>query len=79
MATATKLPVLGATNAADLDIDAALAAFEEEERRKLGLAGDTEHWVYKMVDPQFSKSQRGETTGVAAVAGGEQHGSHGCC
>jgi acetylornithine deacetylase/succinyl-diaminopimelate desuccinylase-like protein len=23
--------------------------------------------------------QRGETTGVAAVAGGEQHGGHGCC
>ncbi|WP_133479180.1 M20 family metallopeptidase [Cognatilysobacter segetis] len=24
-------------------------------------------------------SQRGETVGVAAVAGGEQHGGHGCC
>ncbi|GAB2522788.1 M20 family metallopeptidase [Lysobacter humi (ex Lee et al. 2017)] len=24
-------------------------------------------------------SQRGETQGVAAVAGGEQHGTHGCC
>ncbi|GHA77239.1 M20 family metallopeptidase [Cognatilysobacter bugurensis] len=24
-------------------------------------------------------SERGETTGVAAVAGGEQHGGHGCC
>ena len=24
-------------------------------------------------------SVRGETTGVAAVAGGHQHGEHGCC
>jgi hypothetical protein len=24
-------------------------------------------------------STRGETSGVAAVAGGEHHGDHGCC
>jgi predicted nucleotide-binding protein (sugar kinase/HSP70/actin superfamily) len=57
-----KLPVLGEANAEELDVDAALKAFEEEESRRLGLKIDTEHWYDQMVDPQFRKSERGTTT-----------------
>jgi acetylornithine deacetylase/succinyl-diaminopimelate desuccinylase-like protein len=35
--------------------------------------------VARVVAEHHAASQRGETTGVAAVAGGEQHGDHGCC
>jgi predicted nucleotide-binding protein (sugar kinase/HSP70/actin superfamily) len=47
---------------ASLDIDAALKAFEDEERAKLGLPVDTAHWYDKMIDPQFTKSERSGTT-----------------
>ncbi|QEO27065.1 M20 family metallopeptidase [Xanthomonas translucens] len=35
--------------------------------------------VSKVIGEHHAASVRGETTGSAAVAGGEQHGSHGCC
>jgi acetylornithine deacetylase/succinyl-diaminopimelate desuccinylase-like protein len=35
--------------------------------------------VARVIARHHEASQRGETMGVAAVAGGEQHGSHGCC
>ena len=35
--------------------------------------------VARVVTEHHAASQRGETMGVAAVAGGEQHGDHGCC
>ncbi len=35
--------------------------------------------VARVVTEHHAASLRGETTGVAAVAGGEQHGDHGCC
>ena len=35
--------------------------------------------VSRVVAEHHLASQRGETRGVAAVAGGEQHGDHGCC
>jgi predicted nucleotide-binding protein (sugar kinase/HSP70/actin superfamily) len=54
-----RLPVLGE---GDLDIEAELKKFEEEERARLGLAGEKKHWTDSMVDPQFKASQRGETT-----------------
>src|SRR6185369_4388896 len=46
----------------EMDIDAQLKAFEDEERAKLGLPVDTAHWYDKMIDPQFSKSERAGTT-----------------
>jgi predicted nucleotide-binding protein (sugar kinase/HSP70/actin superfamily) len=55
-----RLPMLGETS--DLDIDAELARFEDEERAKLGLKVDTEHWYDQMVDVQFTKTQRQTTT-----------------
>ena len=33
----------------------------------------------RVIAEHHAASVRGETTGVAAVAGGEQHGDHGCC
>ncbi len=35
--------------------------------------------VARVIAEHRNASVRGETTGVAAVAGGEHHGSHGCC
>jgi acetylornithine deacetylase/succinyl-diaminopimelate desuccinylase-like protein len=35
--------------------------------------------VAKVIAEHHQASQRGETVGVAAHAGGEHHGSHGCC
>ena len=35
--------------------------------------------VARVMSAHHAASQRGETCGVAAVAGGEQHGEHGCC
>jgi predicted nucleotide-binding protein (sugar kinase/HSP70/actin superfamily) len=53
-----KLPILG-----EEDIDAQLRAFEEEEAKKLGLeTGKSDHWVDKMISPEFKASKRQETT-----------------
>jgi len=52
-----KLPVLG-----DVDIEAELKKFEEEERRRLGLAEEKTPWTDKMVNAEFKASQRKETT-----------------
>src|SRR5215831_15517490 len=52
-----RLPVLG-----EVDIDAELKKFEEEERKRLGLAEEKTPWTDKMVDPQFKASQRESTT-----------------
>lgn len=35
--------------------------------------------VARVIAEHHAASVRGETTGVAAVAGGDQHGEHGCC
>ena len=35
--------------------------------------------VAHVIAAHHAASVRGETTGVAAIAGGEQHGGHGCC
>lgn len=59
--TKFRLPLAGAAENS-IDIDAELAKFEEEERAKLGLKVDTNHWYDKMVSPEFTKSQRQETT-----------------
>jgi predicted nucleotide-binding protein (sugar kinase/HSP70/actin superfamily) len=53
-----RLPILGE----DVDIEAQLKAFEEEERKRLGLAEEKTPWTDQMVDPQFKASQRASTT-----------------
>lgn len=46
----------------ELDLDAEIARFEEEERRRLGLDEKTEQWVEEMVDLQFTRSERDNVT-----------------
>ena len=46
----------------EIDIEAELAEFEKQERAKLGLDEEVEHWTDAMVNPQFSASQRPHTT-----------------
>src|SRR5689334_1265260 len=40
-----------------IDLDAEIAKFEEEERKRLGLDGKTEQWVEEMVNLQFTRSE----------------------
>ena len=58
-----KLPILG-QELSETDIEAQLKAFEEEEAAKLGIAGagKSDHWVDKMISPEFKASKRAETT-----------------
>lgn len=46
----------------DLDLDAELAKFEAEEKKRLGLDGKTEHWIEDMVNLQFTRSERANVT-----------------
>jgi predicted nucleotide-binding protein (sugar kinase/HSP70/actin superfamily) len=62
-ATRKKLPIAGQA----LDVDAELAAFEAEERKRLGLDGKVEQWVEDMVGLGFKKSERG---GITLLIGG---------
>jgi predicted nucleotide-binding protein (sugar kinase/HSP70/actin superfamily) len=45
-----------------VDIEAELKAFEEGERKRLGLDGTTEHWVEDMANLTFTKSERSKIT-----------------
>lgn len=53
-----KLPIAGQ----NLDIDAELAKFEAEERVRLGIDKNVEHWVEDMVGLGFKKSERSKVT-----------------
>lgn len=53
-----KLPIAGQA----LDLDAELAKFEQEERKRLGLDGHVEQWVEEMVGLGFKKSERAKVT-----------------
>jgi predicted nucleotide-binding protein (sugar kinase/HSP70/actin superfamily) len=57
-ATKKKLPIAGQA----LDLDAELKAFEEAERKRLGLDGKVEQWVEDMVGLGFKKSERSKIT-----------------
>ena len=46
----------------DLDLDAELAKFEAEERKRLGLDGQTEQWLDDMVNLQFTRKERDNVT-----------------
>ena len=50
----TKLPIL--------DVEAELKKFEEEERKRLGLDKQHEHWVEDMADLIFTKKEKPEIT-----------------
>jgi len=46
----------------EIDIEKELAAFEAQERAKLGLDGEREQWTDAMVNPFFSAKERPTTT-----------------
>lgn len=50
----SKLPVI--------DVDAELRAFEQEERKRLGLDQQQEHWLEEMAGLTFTKSERSHIT-----------------
>jgi len=52
----------GSQNAHLGEVAEELARFEREEKRRLGLPDGDRHWRDGMINPQFSKSQRAETT-----------------
>jgi predicted nucleotide-binding protein (sugar kinase/HSP70/actin superfamily) len=58
-----RLPIRGeGPSEGELDIEAELKKFEAEERARLGLSEEKTPWTDKMVDPQFTASQRESTT-----------------
>jgi NADPH-dependent glutamate synthase beta subunit-like oxidoreductase/predicted nucleotide-binding protein (sugar kinase/HSP70/actin superfamily)/NAD-dependent dihydropyrimidine dehydrogenase PreA subunit len=53
----------GFDRAAELsDLEAELDAFERQEKERLGLPASDRHWRDSMVNPQFKKSERENTT-----------------
>src|SRR5262249_21158981 len=56
-----KLPVINNLKSAELDIDAELSRFEEEQRAALGLSRQRGHWMDKNPRP-FTANQRAHTT-----------------
>ncbi len=57
--TKKSLPIVGKTQS--LDVDAELAAFEAEERARLGLAVE-EQWLEQMANLSFTKKEKGKIT-----------------
>jgi predicted nucleotide-binding protein (sugar kinase/HSP70/actin superfamily) len=53
-----KLPIAGQS----MDLDAELKAFEESEKKRLGLDNNVEQWVEDMVGLGFKKSERAKVT-----------------
>jgi predicted nucleotide-binding protein (sugar kinase/HSP70/actin superfamily) len=49
-------------NHTEIDVDAELQRFEAEERARLGLNEQVDHWTDKMIDPNFTAKQRPHTT-----------------
>jgi len=45
-----------------LNVDAELARFEQEERARLGLDAQVDHWTDSMIDPNFTAKERPHTT-----------------
>ena len=60
MPTKKSLPIAG-QKTAELDVDAELAAFEAEERARLGLQ-EEKQWLEQMANLHFTKSEKGKIT-----------------
>ncbi len=56
------LPLINAKGSSELDVEAELARFEEEERKRLGIDDKIEHWSDKMVGLDFKKSEKPNIT-----------------
>ena len=49
-------------NNSEINVDAELERFEAEERARLGLDQQVDHWTDKMISPHFTAKQRPHTT-----------------
>jgi predicted nucleotide-binding protein (sugar kinase/HSP70/actin superfamily) len=58
----TDPPVSSPPPGDDIDVDAALRAFEEAERERLGIRADRQQWVDNMLQPKMRKAERGHVT-----------------
>ena len=61
----TRLPMVNGsanTKNTDIDIEAELRAFEEAERKRLGLEQERRQWVDNMLDPKVRKNERKNVT-----------------
>jgi predicted nucleotide-binding protein (sugar kinase/HSP70/actin superfamily) len=58
----TDPPVSAPPPGDDIDVDAALRAFEEAERERLGIRAERKQWVDTMLDPKMKKAERGHVT-----------------
>jgi hypothetical protein len=56
------LPIVNSKGSSELDVDAELAAFEAEERKRLGIDDEVVHWTDKMVGLDFKKSEKPNIT-----------------
>jgi len=56
------LPIINAKGSSELDMEAELARFEMEERKRLGIDDKVEHWTDKMVGLDFKKSEKPNIT-----------------
>ena len=50
------------TDATNDSVEAQLARFEAEERARLGLDIQPDHWTDSMIDPNFTAKERPHTT-----------------
>lgn len=55
-----RLPIYGQSQIADIEEE--LAAFEAEERQRLGLDDEPEYWTDEMIDANFTKSEKANIT-----------------
>ncbi len=56
------LPLINSKGSSEIDIEAELARFEEEERKRLGIDDKIDHWTDKMVGLDFKKSEKPNIT-----------------
>jgi predicted nucleotide-binding protein (sugar kinase/HSP70/actin superfamily) len=62
MTTNGNVVSLNKTSLPLVDMDAELARFEQEERKRLGLDAKTEHWIEDMAGLSFTKRQKAKVT-----------------
>jgi predicted nucleotide-binding protein (sugar kinase/HSP70/actin superfamily) len=60
--TKKSLPIINAKGSSEIDVEAELAKFEEEERKRLGIDDKIDHWTDKMVGLDFKKSEKPNIT-----------------
>src|SRR5262245_5306130 len=60
--TKKSLPIAGKSKVQDVDIEAEIARFEQEERERLGIKADRKQWVDNMLKPEMTRKERANVT-----------------